>query len=48
MLAAGEKLAVISTSLGHSNLSTTADTYAHITTQLGEQSARRIDAVLAG
>ena len=46
MLKDGEELAVISRSLGHSNLSTTADVYAHLTPAMLERSAARMDAIL--
>jgi site-specific recombinase XerD len=35
MLEAGEDLAMVSRSLGHSNISTAADTYAHVTPHAG-------------
>ena len=47
MLEDGEDLAVISKALGHSNLSTTADVYAHLTPAMLERTAARMDAVLA-
>ena len=46
MLEDGEDLAVISRSLGHSNISTTADVYAHLTPVMLERSAARMDAIL--
>ena len=46
MLEDGEELAVISRSLGHANLSTTADVYAHLTPAMLERSAARMDATL--
>lgn len=46
MLEDGEELAVISRSLGHANLSTTADVYAHLTPTTLERSAARMDATL--
>lgn len=47
LLEAGEELAVISRTLGHSDLSTTADVYAHLTRSMQERSAARMDAILA-
>jgi integrase len=47
MLEAGEDLAMVSRSLGHSNISTTADTYAHVTPTMQERSAERMDRILA-
>lgn len=46
MLEDGEELAVISRSLGHANISTTADVYAHLTPAMLERSAARMDAIL--
>ena len=46
MLEDGEELGVISRSLGHANLSTTADVYAHLTPAMLERSAARMDAIL--
>ena len=46
MLEDGEELTVISRSLGHANLSTTADVYAHLTPAILERSAARMDAIL--
>jgi len=48
MLEAGEQLAVISKNLGHSNLSTTADTYGHLTTAMQRDSSARMEAILGG
>jgi site-specific recombinase XerD len=42
----GEDLAVISRPLGHSNISTTADVYAHLTPAMLERSAARMDSIL--
>ena len=46
MLEDGEELAVISRSLGHATISTTADVYAHLTPAMLERSAARMDAIL--
>jgi len=46
MLEDGEDLAVISKALGHSNLSTTADVYSHLTPAMLERTAARMNAVL--
>ena len=46
MLEDGEELTVISRSLGHSNLSSTADVYAHLTPAMLDRSAARMDAIL--
>ena len=42
----GEELAVISRSLGHATISTTADVYAHLTPAMLERSAARMHAIL--
>ena len=47
MLESGEELAIVSRSLGHSDLSTTADIYAHLTPAMLTRSASRMDAILA-
>ncbi len=47
MLEDGEELAVVSRSLGHSQLSTTADVYAHLTPTMLERAASRMDRILA-
>ena len=47
MLEAGEDLASLSRSLGHANLSTTADVYAHHTAGMAARSADRIGGILA-
>ena len=39
---------MVSQTLGHSNISTTADTYAHVTPAMQERSAARMDQILAG
>ena len=46
MIEDGEDLAVVSKSLGHANLSTTADIYAHLTPAMQERSATRMDVIL--
>lgn len=46
MLGAGEELAVVSRSLGHADLSTAADVYAHLTPAVQERSAARMDVIL--
>ena len=47
MLGAGVDLAIVSKSLGHSNLSTTADVYAHLTAGMAESAAAQMDKALA-
>lgn len=46
MLEAGEDLAVVSRSLGHATIATTADVYAHLTPAMQARSAARMDAIL--
>jgi integrase len=46
LLEQGEELGVVSRILGHSNISTTSDVYAHFTRKLSESAANRMDAVL--
>jgi Phage integrase family/Phage integrase, N-terminal SAM-like domain len=46
MLEDGEELAVVSRSLGHSQLSTTADVYAHLTPAMLDGAAARMDRIL--
>ena len=46
MIEDGDELAVISKTLGHSNISTTADVYAHLTPAILERSANRMDGIL--
>ena len=46
LLERGEDLAVVSKLLGHSNLSTTADVYAHLTRGMQQRAADRMDAIL--
>jgi site-specific recombinase XerD len=42
----GEELRVISRTLGHSQIATTADIYAHLTPAMLERTAARMDGVL--
>lgn len=46
MLAAGVDLKSISTSLGHSTIAVTANTYAHVSDSLQQQNADRLDVAL--
>jgi integrase len=46
MIEDGEELAVVSRSLGHADLSTTADVYAHLTNRMQERAAARMDSIL--
>jgi site-specific recombinase XerD len=46
MIEDGEELAVISKTLGHSNISTTVDVYSHLTLTMLERSATRMDGIL--
>jgi integrase len=48
MLEDGEELAVVSRSLGHADISTTANVYAHLTPKIQQRSAERMDAILRG
>ncbi len=48
MLEDGEELAIVSRSLGHADLSTTADVYAHLTPAILERAACRMDRILSG
>ena len=48
MLGAGVDLAIVSKSLGRSNLGTTAHAYAHLTAGMAEQSAAKMDALTRG
>jgi integrase len=41
-------LQVVKTILGHSSISLTADTYAHVMPSLKEDAAARLDALLGG
>jgi len=43
----GEELAAVSRTLGHADLSTTADVYAHLTRATLERSAARMDRILS-
>lgn len=45
-LSAGVDLKTVSSALGHSAISTTADIYAHVTDSLMRDAARRIDGAL--
>ena len=47
LLEQGEELGVVSKILGHANLSTTADVYAHLAPAMGERVAARMDGILA-
>jgi site-specific recombinase XerD len=46
MIEDGEELAVVSKNLGHSNLSTTADVYAHLTTTMADRAPARMDRII--
>ena len=46
LLEDGEELGVISQTLGHSQIATTADIYAHLTPAMLERTALRKDGVL--
>lgn len=46
MIEYGEELAVVSRTLGHADLSTTADVYAHLTTKMLHRAASRMDRIL--
>lgn len=46
MIEDGEDLAVVSRILGHADLRTTADTYAHLTSRMSERAASRMDAIV--
>jgi integrase len=46
LLERGEELAVVSRLLGHANLSTTADVYAHLTRGMQQRAADRMDEIL--
>ncbi len=47
-LESGEELANVSKILGHSDLGTTADLYAHLTPTIARRAADRMDSILAG
>ncbi len=47
MLEAGEELSVVSRTLGHANLSTTADIYGGLSLAMGMKAADRMDGILA-
>ncbi len=44
----GEELTVVSRLLGHANLATTADVYAHLTRGMQQRAADRMDGILTG
>lgn len=46
MIEDGEDLSVVSRILGHADLRTTADTYAHLTSRMNERAAGRMDAIV--
>ncbi len=46
LLLRGEDLKVISSRLGHTSISTTADTYMHVLPSLGKQAAATMDGLL--
>jgi site-specific recombinase XerD len=46
MIEDGEELAIVSRTLGHADLSTTANVYAHLTPTMLERSAARMDGIL--
>jgi integrase len=47
LIEGGEELGVVSRTLGHADLATTADIYAHLTPAMLERTAARVDAILA-
>lgn len=47
-LAAGEDLATVSSNLGHSNIATTANVYAHVLPSTKKSGAARLDAFVTG
>ncbi|HET6744915.1 MAG TPA: tyrosine-type recombinase/integrase [Candidatus Limnocylindria bacterium] len=48
MIESGEDLGVVSRILGHADLSTTADVYAHLTPAMLDRAADRMNTILAG
>jgi integrase len=48
MIESGEDLGVVSRILGHADLATTADVYAHLTPAMLDRAAERMDAILSG
>jgi integrase len=48
MIESGEDLGVVSRILGHANLATTADVYAHLTPAILDRAAGRMEAILGG
>jgi hypothetical protein len=48
MLEAGEELAVVSKSLGHTDKRTTANVYPHLTPRIQQRTAELMDAILRG
>lgn len=48
LLERGEELGVISRMLGHSQISTTADVYAHLTPAMLDRTADRMEGILTG
>jgi integrase len=48
MIESGEDLGVVSRILGHANLATTADVYAHLTPAMLDGAAARMEAILGG
>ncbi len=48
MIESGEDLGVVSRILGHADLATTADVYAHLTLAMLDRAAGRMEAILGG
>lgn len=48
MIESGEDLGVVSRILGHADLATTADAYAHLTPAMLDRAADRMEAILGG